>query len=655
MISFSVSEKHIRYKVLLYSDNPEMIKILERELNNENVELVAKTIKVGKVFKTKEGNVEEKYLKIIYDLSLTDIDYKKVISEANKLSNNLIIILKGQDLDPTKNQGKGNKIILIDKPTKPTLEKAADFITINLIDNKKETISFTATKYKKNKINKIFFSILLFLLILFAPFLANGYLIINTFIFELLQSDKLNTKTNERIIISDVNLKKNIYTFNNYYAVLPIIGPAYEKASNYSERLYKESLYRLRIISKIKNFNLSMNKLLSGGYIKIRGKDDSTLSEKLVESGLFISKNKHSALTNAEEEMLGLLNLYNALADYSQSKDIKYFLIILQNDKVLTPTGGVPEEIYIYSVANGKYELVNSTTNKQLQSAFKGKIGNTNIFQNIGSFNSQDLVLNIKDKFKIFSAMTRDIYNLEISGLVTVEGKEMEYINEIKNAVADRTLSLEESVGLYQKMNKIIENNNINFYFVKNDGSVVENDSLNESSNNDKIKCFNNEFSVSEIYGDPYVFKSGGLKIKGEYKGGSLIITVYYSNPNTNGNYSLLINSFDGLKNIMSATKDVGWQRISVDNEEYLAMSFIGGINNRMIAQYMIGQGVCDEGVGFLMKKQPGNDHLKLEYEMESTVPFYLYIDHSLTGGGDKFYNNGLLYINKNILFEFAI
>ncbi len=654
MVRFSIRENEIRYKVLLYSDNPGMINALNNKLNNENIGMEIKHLKSGN-FQSKTKEVKKNhYLKIIYDLSLSDIDSRRVISETNTLADNIIFIVKTKKISRFGINSLKNKVVLIDKTDKDTSARVAKFVSENLIDNKSEIINFSKEKNIKFKINKRILIITAFAAVLTLPYLMTFCLFINTLFINLPLFETLDLNTEKSFLLLDAGIKKKISGLCYYYGSLSLIGPLYGNMAEYSQEVYNESQYRLSIISKIKDLNSFITGLLSDGLIGSGRKTESGTTGSILKSGFIKDKNKLTSLTEAEKETENANKLYEFLVKYRDSDESKYFIIATLNKSILSPTGGRPEEIILYSVREGRCEIINSISDKDLQSKFKGRVDGNKLFQDVSEPYLQNILMDKEDIFELYSKMIKDVYNLDISGIITVEESEKDKIDGIKKTTADDSLSLRDSLIFYKRLNVLIENNNISFYFPGNDGNVVDNNIFRDYKTDPKDKCFGNDLTFMEVADNAGVFQSGEVILNGSISDDLLSLDIYYTNQNRATGYSFMIKAPGGWKMSPLNSRDFNQKKIRSNNNIYLSTEFPAKPVDAKIIHYDVPLNNCDSGFGLFLEKQPGNDFLKLRYNIISSTPLYLYIDSTLTGRGNKFYNTGLLNINKNIKVEFV-
>jgi hypothetical protein len=652
MVQYSISEKPLRYKVLLYSENPELINSLNKKLESENIDLIAKHLKSEEDIKTGNETIKKNYLKIICDVSLKDVDCKRIISETNKLTCNLIIIFKGSEVNVSKIRNSRNIIIFIDDFSKDLIERTTEYIKKHLTNDRAEVVKFTKKNKTKNRFKNKFFAATLLTVILFSPYLICFFLYLNALVMSSNPFERLSLRIVELILLKDVNAKKNIYKYDQYYTALPMIGPLYENAAQFSEEVYNESTARLHIISKVRNFNSSIEKLAIGDLIK--DGVDPEIPEGDFGNIDIADKNKLKLYFQVEEALNEARRLYDVVFNNSKIKGNKYFAVVVQNNKKLTPTGGGLEEVAIFSAVNGKINLVNKLSAKELLGRFKGRANDVITLNNTGNFNFIESALDIKYKYKIISIILQELYQQNVSGIITIEDSEREEINEIKDLAVKDDLSLKDSASLYEKVNKILDNGNIIYYFINDNSNVHNNYHISENQKHLKDKCFDNYLSFMELSDNTNAFKAGEVKLSGEYSKGLLSIGVSYSNQNSVGSYSFMIKWPNGWNLSSSAGGNITQEKVYTDSGIFLITKIVNKTVDESIAQFKIPLDGCANGFGLSIVKQPGNNLINLVYEINTSVPLYLYIDSSLTGRGNRFYNNGLLYLNKNITFEFV-
>lgn len=645
MIKYLIREGSVKYQVLLYSENPELINLLKEKLYKENISLVVKTIGHQRVdnqiVNTSSGNL----LKTIYDLSSVSDLQNNIALDVNGMSDDLILIFKTQNKKAYQKIKLKNKIVLIEEPSKKVYEDVVDFITQNLTDKNGEVVVFGKKKKREYRYSGKAFVLCVFIFVLIYPYIIYLYSL-----FGLLLSSNVFRKTPleylEKAASFDTKVKLALYRTNGYYSTFPFIKHFYLDVYKYSKNEYLKSLYILETINKMSDVNLALRNVLIENAINTPLTNKNT---RFAFDGSLITDNvKPKELVYINNSLDKYFEIFMSFNRYA-SREPNYFLLLWQDDSSLSPTGGISEEVVILSLSEKKIDVIGKTSGKDLSANFKGSISNINTYPDFNLL-LQDSALDINDKFLVYSAIIKSIYNLDITGMVVIEDSEKENVINTKN-ILNSKMSYLESKDIYDLINSALDNRNLYFYLV-GEKNVITNEFFFEKENNNTIQCFDNEFYFAEITKD-VLASSSSVKLVGKEDAGLLNIGIYYSNISEKRDYSILIYPPDNLKNTIASENRFFQRRLEFKGKELTLYNFNGPVNNTLIAEYSIPVEDCDSGFGLSFVKQSGNKNLSYQLEIETQLPSYLYVDSLLTSWGNKFYNSGLVIVNKNTKFEF--
>lgn len=648
MTKYSISEKPVFYKVLLYSDNPDLINHLNKNLNKEGISLSVKNIGRSSGYEQPADKNRGSVLKTIYDFSTSDIEQSKTVKGLNELSENLILIFKNKNLNKFKKIKQNNKIILVEKLSKKTHENIVNYILNNLTDRKGEVVLFGEINKWRYRYSKKTQLMIILILVFIYPFLTYLYSFFTLIIFGSNIYKNIPLERIRELSVFDSKVRAVLYRTNKTYIKTPFIKYIYLETYKYTEKEYRRSVFRLETIHKILKLNQSFNNIFKNKEVGEREFEYST--SNILDTSLLSEGDRPEDLIKINRLLDRPSKIINILDNYV-SREPVYFLLIWQENKTLAPTGGRSGEIAILSLKENKLEIIGKTSGKDLHADFKGSINSIYLYEKPYLY-LQDAVVDLKDKLDVYSLMVESVYNIDISGTLIIEKSGKEDIGKIVDLI-DQKMSFEDSFDLYQKINNILDNNNLSFYFIEGNNSYTKDSVLEINEHYDDKKCFNNEFYFAEVSDNVQPLSASTVKILGKHEQNMLNIDIFYSNGAGAGDRSLLIYPPDGVKNTLNTEKKSLTKIITYKNKELTENTYNDLVINALVAKYSIPLIGCDKGYGVKILNQPGNDRMHYELEIRSPQTSYLYVDSLLTSWGNKFYNSGLVPLNKNTKFEF--
>jgi hypothetical protein len=326
----------------------------------------------------------------------------------------------------------------------------------------------------------------------------------------------------------------------------------------------------------------------------------------------------------------------------------KYFLILVQDGGVLTPTGGVVEKFILLSSEGGKFTIIDEVEPDTLNRQFKGRVGNS-VFPETPFINyDYDKSLLLQDKLIILRKIYSENYDININGIVTIEKQTLNEFISLRDAIRHKDITPAESLVSYTKILPLFDSKNINFIFEEGSELIGSKEILNTEGRLSQPCNFNIRiFEEKENY---ITNSSTGLKIIGIKEGGSLRLTFNILNINSGESDLFLINIPNGkLENNKKNNLDI----FPVDGEEYISLK-ANKIKASGNIEFIIPLGGCENRFSIFFEKQPGNDGIQLNYDYSTDSEYNLYLDGTLTQWGNKFYNNGSLNLKEDFSLKFV-
>lgn len=644
MVNFSLEERIGSYKVLLYSENPQAINILKKRFEKENINLVVKTLQHKEIFTTdtKSNNTNSKnYLLIIYDFTQKSVDRQKTLLQAKEFPQNLVFLFKTPNSQRQNRHEYKNKTIIIEDASRPTMEKVSDYLVKHLTDKQNWVCVFT----NKNKSKRFYTArnVLLsfFLTLVFTPYLLTLFALVDDLLLNSILFSNVDVGMENKIISVYTKELGAVNTVVGFYKSIPLFGSFYNKTSEVSSNYYSRSLYMQKTFDRL---------FINNCFVKEFFLNNSIESKRICDYKRPLSVGgavdiTNSAFLKTENLLEEVDNIQKHMQQIFGWGVQNYIAVVIQEGGSLTPTGTSPQKIYLYKISNGRYEMVESFTQEYLKDKFRGSVSGVSKLNNFDIFEG---VLDIKDKYLVYGRAINEIFDINISGIVFFENSNKRDFEDIKNKALQKKINVKESVLLYEKGLRLIRNG-MAFYF-PNGGVPVTNESVFWEYPSGA--CADNKISFIETTENLDSFKSGGVEMKGERVNEKLLLAIYYKNDDFVKDASFIIKSSKNISFIPEGGSGLTQEIIYKNDFEYLISKPNGDYVDGAVARYYLLPSGCGEGYVFRVDKQIGNDRLKLNYDIRTQKQFYLYIDRSLTGRGNKFYNDGSLYLNKDFLFK---
>ena len=639
-----MEEKEERYKILLYSENPRAINVLKRKFEKENIDLVVKNLQYKRILSTTTRNTGDKnYLMVIYDLTSKTVDCQKTLIQTRNLAQNLVFIFKLKGVQEQNVYGCENKTIFVDDLSRLTTEKVANYLIKHLMDKQNRVVVFTNEKESKSVYGIKRAVFLLLLVLIFMPYFLIALVSANNILLNKVLFDKADVALGDKILTIYTKELGVINGVVSFYKTIPFFGLFYTRTSQLSSKYFSQNLYMQKMFDKMSLNNCYMKEFfLNNSFVENCG------SKRLVATTASMGSVGDGSFLKTEDLFKEIENILNTTQRTFGAGAQKYIAVVVQEGGGLTPTGTSPQKIYIYEITEGKYKTAVSFTQEYLKDKFRGDVAGVSKLNNHDIFEGS---LDINDKYKVYLKAINEVFEINISGIVFFENKNKNDLSDIKDVVLQKRLSVKDSIVLYEKSLELLKNSAI--FYLPNGNAPVTNESVFSEYTHDGT-CTDSSMSFIETTGNLDDFKNGGVSIKGEYFDEKFSLAIYYKNKHLNKSDSFIIKSSENIS-FTAEGDDSLIQEVYYENKfEYLISKSKSGSIDGLLARYYLLPSGCDKGFMFRVDKQIGNEKLTLNYEIRTQRQSYLYIDRSLTGRGNKFYNDGLLYLNKGFLFKFV-
>jgi hypothetical protein len=652
MKKYIIEEQRNIYRVLLYSDNPILINELYIKLKKENIFL-----KVKNLIKNDEedyDNLKNNYgfIKVIVDLTGNSLRFNQIEHASKQPEDKFLYILNKSFKRFTAESFRNrNNVIFVDKITKISADKMSDFLISGLAGNDQKPIDLTKKEnivfYKKYKY-PIFLLILLFAI--FVPFILMVYLLLNNYIFDNVILQKISLKRSENVCRFDKVEKKYIKGIISNYTKIPYLSSIYQKPLVYASGSYEESIYACDLISYLDNINSTVKTTVLYGVVK-EGNSINTLMEKIpnVSRRFYLYPNFNKTLYSYREELFLFSRLYDLINKNLYSFQKKYFLLLLQDSNTLTPTGGVVEEIIIFSTENGRLVMVDKIEPSKLNQQFKGRVGSEIFPENPFIKYDYDKALNFQDKFKILKTIFSESSNVNICGIVSVEKQDLSEFMNVTGLLGDKNISLFKSLENYKKILPFLKSRNINFIVEEGTGLIGSKEVLSNEAQKPE-KCNLNIKIIQEKENNP-AGTATKVKVFGKKKNNLLHLTLNVLESSSGINDMFLLGVPEG--GLIDAIDKKIVNRYEFGKEEYLSLN-INKEKNGGDVEIINDIGACTNGFSIVFEKQPGNDAIQLNYDYTTDSEYNLYLDGDLTDRGNKFYNTQSFSLLHDTIFYFV-
>lgn len=468
------------------------------------------------------------------------------------------------------------------------------------------------------------------------------YLLINSYIIQSSLLGRADINLLIRFCSVNVFIKDGLDKINKLYYKIPIVHVLY----NFPIRISNETIISSdNICQAIKDsfdINSLAKKLLVSGFENNTTTTKDRIYDKDVKKNL-----------SGNPSIGKIIPIYNFIQKSLDDKNEIYFAVALQDESFLTPTGGVVSNILVFSVKEGKVNLIYRLTPSDIKEKFKGNVTGPELFNNINGLYEYDAAVDLDNKYKYIKTTLKEMYGFEINGIITIENVVLDELNGVSMYFQRGKQTYDGSISIYKLLLHLIDSKNIGFFFTDVGGEMFDNNSLNNSEKENFDACFNNNFSFIEIGKN----KKGGnrsvVKLLGNLSKNNFTVDVYYSRNNV----------FDSIKLVIKSPKTAGgnvlndkyykYEKYYYDSGNYLIAGFTREPKNEHIVNYSVPINDCENGFGIKLAKQQGNDGLFINYEIKSEMPLYSYVNGGLTGRGNKFYNNGSVNLSEDVSLIF--
>ena len=649
MKKYIIEEKDNSYAVLLYSDNPTLINELDIKLKKENIFLKVKKINENVIEKFKDANRNNSFIKVVIDLTGNRYGFNK-LDDISYLQEFNYIYIFDKNFKNHSPKNLNNNVIFVDKITKTAAIKIADYVISVLAGNNRKPVDLIKKNniyiYKKHKYPILF---LILFLVVFVPYILNFYLIINNYIFDNLIFQKFSLKKTTDICSFDKASKKFIKSIVSYYAKTPYLSTIFQKSLTYASGSYEESVYTCSVIAYVDKINSSVGSLVLGGAIQ---EESSTgyLMEKLPEftRHVFLYPNFNNMLFNHREETFLFSRLYNFTNINLYSPQKKNILLLVQNGKILTPTGGMVEEIMIFLIEEGRPVLVDKIEPYKLNQRFKGRVGNVKYPETKFIKYDYDKTLTFQDKYNILKTIFSESYNIDISGIVFIEKESLSEFAKIASDLWDKNISLLQSLENYKKILPLFKSGNIDFIFKQGTGLIESKDVLNNGINNN-MEC-NINIKIIQEKENNFVNTTTDVKVSGKKEGNLFYLTF---NVLDKGGIDDLFLLNIPKSELADVTNEKAVLEYIIGNEKYLSLN-INKTKDDGDFKFVNSLGSCTDGFSIVFEKQPGNGSVQIKYDYTTDSEYNLYLDGALTNRGNKFYNTQSFNLLHDTIFFFV-
>ena len=652
MNKYVIEEQRNLYGVLLYSDNPILINELSISLKKENIFLKVKKINNNFIEKYESIDKHNSPVKVMVDLTGYRFEFEKIDDITNPHEDDIIFILnKSFKRNSRRSLGNKNNVIFVDKITKISATKISDFLISVLAGRNQKSIDLTKKRniffYKKYKYSIL---LLILFLVIFMPYILNIYLILNNYFFDKVILQKVSLIKAKEICSFDEVSKKFIKGIILSYTKIPHLSFIYQKSKTLASGSYEESVYACNLISYADKIKSTLGSSVFNEVVIAEGSTkDLTEKPPDVFYNFYLYPGFNETLYDYRKEVFQFFRLYDFINKNTYSSKKKYFLLLLQNNNVLTPTGGMVEEITVFSTDGGRLVVVEKIEPSKLNRLFKGRVGNV-VFPDTSFINyDYDKSLTFRDKFKILKTIFSESSNINISGMVSIEQQALNGFIDARSLVMDKNISLLKSLENYKKILLLQKSGNINFVFEQGVGLIESREVLGEVEQrqgecNVSIKIIqekenNSTNAVTEV------------KVVGKKENNLLRLALNVSDRAGSPNDLFLINISKG--ELINTVDGKTVSTYTLGKEEYLSLNIYKTNNNGNI-EYINHLDACKNGFSVVFEKQPGNSSVQIYYDYATDSEYNLYLDGTLTNGGNKFYNTQSFNLLHDTEFYFV-
>jgi len=652
MNKYVIEEQSNLYEVLLYSDNPILINELSNKLKKENIILKVKKINKNNAEKYESIDKHNNPVKVIVDLTEYRFMFENNDHITNPHGDNFIFILnKSFKRNYRRSAGNINNVIYVDKITKISATKIAGFLISVLAGKNQKSIDLTKKRniFLLKKYKYLVLLSILFLAI-FIPYILNIYSLLSDYFFDKAILQKVSLIKAKEICNSDKGSKKFIKGVISNYTKIPYISVFFQKPFTYSSRSYSESVYLCDLISYIDKINSTIRTSIFDRNFTVKG-SVNTITPK--PQDFFHNYDFHPRFNERfrdyNKEIFLFSGFFNLVDNNLYSPQKKNFLLLFQNSNVLTPTGGLVEEIIVFSTEGGKLLVGDNINPSKLNQLFKGRVGNF-VYPDTPFINyDYDRSLTLQDKYKILKTVFSESFNINISGIISVEQRVLGEIVDTGRLLIDKDASLFKSLENYKNTLSFLKSGNINFFFEQNSGFIESKDII-LGENETAKECSLDIKVVQEIENNSERAVTK-VKVVGKKEDNVFRLAFNFSGSDVGTNDLLLIKTPKGALYSTIGKKTVSSYKSG--KEEYLLLNPYR-TNNTSDIEFINNIGACKNGFSVLFEKQPGNDSVQIDYDYITDSEYNMYLDGTLTGRGNKFYNTQSFNLLRDTVFFFV-
>lgn len=624
MPSYTISEKNVVYNAVLYSDSKKLIASIVNKSEKYNLNIIIKNIKDKKISTKNEAFLLPSDNNVRPLLAIIDQ------SENNLSENELILFLrtkgriffivnsKTTNIIKRLNIPGDKKFIVVEKLSSYEISRISEIIFLKMFSDKSEIIFIkNRRKVTKVKINKL-------LLVVGGLLLIFPYIL---YILLLLKQCFINDEVLENLPINHaLNISRYDYEIEDMvsemcyiYQKLPLIGKA----------------YNIPYVFAYKNRNISS---IRKEQIEIVDKKYRLLNNLIYEKNpQFGQPINYKSIGNFDDGNEFLKNASEFLGNHEDTN----FVYVEQGGVGVNALGNDISLIKLYLLKQGALVLRDESTSTQLTKRFRGSIKEVNLLDGVSGKKLFDSVLNYNDEFRVLKIIYNELFGVKIDGMVIVSKTAINFITELKKELLNKKISYKEINNIVNKTQTLIDNNDLYLYYTSDNGSVSSEDVVTEPCYAYKIKLFKN--SDQDL--------GGGLaKIKGYLEDGNVFVTLKYSVSEKGGLIGIEVP--DSI-HVQTNGNPNGLTYLYVGDNTYIISRLKDNGRNEMVTNLSIPLLNC-RGFGVIFESPPVERKISLEYDFKTDLNYYLYLNSSLTGKGNKFYNTGLVSINNQLWFKFV-
>ena len=642
--------KDVRYSIIVYSNNTVLIKTLENHLANINVCVIIKDKikRNGRDLPLYNKNYENN-IKSIIDLADENVSYLTVSRMPKELLKKTVFILKGS----RKNISQAKKlhnlythVYFVDDISKRTALEISIHLENHLINSKPFFMVLTDGINRNDKGNSIiFFTAFIFFTIITLPYI---FLLCSFLYDRLLMETKIyyQSKLNTALFLAENGflMKNKTSVFSKYYDQGEIGHLLYGKAFSYLDKVRENSITNIKNLNNLADLHTESRKVINS----LIGKDTKTVNE--VRSEPINSKEKTNTFGIQDIEARFVTKMKDLLK--TTNTEDGYILFIIQDSSPSTPTGGLVDAVYVISVKNQKWELVEMVDRETLKRIFKGKITTTKLIPEKDNLIIFDRPYNVREKFQNYKTIFKEIFNFEILGIITLEKSSAEDVERYKTFFQDKNPSISNLMGFYKNVYEIIKSMQVNIYLTDSKGNVFNNEILTGNGDYDTKGCYGYKIEIGN-YSEGKNSSVSHLKLSGDEQGGE-ILTLKLSITNNTQEEDFVITSNNGL--IINGISKTYKTTVIENNENTIRLAFRteGDVNSEHTIEYLLTTSGCADGYGVDLIKTSGTSELFADYDIKTNGSKYLYLNKNLTGHGNRFYNSKSVKIKDEMSFRFV-